>query len=139
MTPQMKTLLEHLQKHNNISQAEASLLYKIRALPRRISDLKEAGINIRRELRVDPTGDRYARYFLVVKPKVGDRVRVISTGRLAALGGQRDYYYQVGAEGVILRKTSTEFYVRFDKPTVPRGRDAGREWYVGLDDVEAIS
>lgn len=67
MTPQVKTILTHLQKHGSISQAEAGLVYKIRALPRRISDLKDLGYNIKSELKKDATGQRYARYTLVSK------------------------------------------------------------------------
>lgn len=67
MTPQVKTILTHLQKHGSISQAEAGLIYKIRALPRRIADLKVAGHSIKSELKRDATGQRYARYTLVSK------------------------------------------------------------------------
>ncbi len=90
MTPQANTVLKHLQQHGSISQAEAATVYRIRALPRRISDLKEAGHKITRELKKDPTGQRYARYSLdkeakpEVKPmetkrvpEVGDRVRIV--------------------------------------------------------------
>ena len=65
MTPQCKTIHEHLKKYGSISQAEAGTVHKIRALPRRISDLKEQGIKINRELKKDATGQRYARYYLV--------------------------------------------------------------------------
>lgn len=80
MTPQVKTLLTHLQKHGSISQAEAATVYRIRALPRRISDLKEAGHKITRELKQDPTGQRYARYTLVepdLTLRVGATVEVV--------------------------------------------------------------
>jgi hypothetical protein len=82
MTPQVKTLLTHLQKHGSISAAEAATVYRIRSLPRRISDLKDEGFVITRELKKDPTGQRYARYTLVTTlkevPKVGDRVEVVN-------------------------------------------------------------
>ena len=48
---------------------EAQTIYRIRALPRRISDLEERGWVFEREWRKDPTGQRYRRYFLVSKPE----------------------------------------------------------------------
>jgi hypothetical protein len=64
MTPQAQTILKHLKTQGSITQAEANLIYKIRALPRRILDLKEAGCKIASVLKVDATGQRYARYSL---------------------------------------------------------------------------
>ncbi len=66
LSPQCRTLYRHLtqRKAAGISQMEATLLYKIMALPRRIADLKEAGIHIKAENKVDQTGTRYARYSL---------------------------------------------------------------------------
>ena len=116
MTPQVKTILTHLQKHGSLSQAEAGLIYKIRALPRRIADLKAEGFTIKSELKQDATGQRYARYTLVtevktteprtdapvvalnVKPKVGDKVVVVKPW--VALGD-----YKLGDIGVV-----TSFY-----------------------------
>jgi hypothetical protein len=97
MTPQVQTLLTHLQQHGSISQAEAATVYRIRALPRRISDLKEAGWPIKRELKVDPTGQRYARYSLVTLKK-GDRVRVIDSNSSISRGS----CYEVGEEGSVV-------------------------------------
>jgi hypothetical protein len=65
MSPQVKTLHTHLVNHGSISNIEAQAMFKMRALPRRISDLKELGFKIRREIRRDSTGQRYARYYLV--------------------------------------------------------------------------
>lgn len=92
MTPQLTVLLKHLKEQKTISQAEAGLIYKIRALPKRISELKELGYTITREIKKDPTGQRYARYTLIttsepveapikalnVKPTIGDRVVVVN-------------------------------------------------------------
>lgn len=95
MTPQLTVLLKHLKEQKTISQAEAGLIYKIRALPKRISELKELGYTITREIKKDPTGQRYARYTLEdvlkdteprkdapikalnVRPTIGDRVVVV--------------------------------------------------------------
>lgn len=80
LSPQVRTVLAHLTKHKSLTQAEAGTVYRIRALPRRIADLKEAGYKIRSEHRQDATGQRYVRYFLegLAAPlKEGARVRVV--------------------------------------------------------------
>lgn len=63
LTPQVKTILTHLEKVGDISGIEASAMYKVRSLPRRITDLKEAGYDITREFKKDATGQRYVRYY----------------------------------------------------------------------------
>lgn len=65
-TPQQRTLLAHLRERasSGLSQFEALHLYRIASLSRRITDLRQAGVPIRREMKKDPTGRAYARYFL---------------------------------------------------------------------------
>lgn len=63
MSKQCRVILDHLQKAGSISGVEAAALYKVRSLPRRICDLEAQGIPIRRERKVDVTGQRYVRYF----------------------------------------------------------------------------
>jgi hypothetical protein len=77
MTPQVATVLKHLKQHGSISQAEASTVYRIRALPRRIADLRASGIPVTSVLKKDATGQRYARYTLAPMIAVGDRVKVV--------------------------------------------------------------
>lgn len=121
MTPQVKTILTHLQKHGSISQAEAGLIYKIRALPRRIADLKAEGFTIKSELKQDATGQRYARYTLVtevktteprtdapvvalnVKPKVGDKIVIIQDWSYI-------FEYKVGDVGIVRRLEGFDSY-----------------------------
>ena len=64
MTPQAQTVLTHLTQHGPLTGVEAEAVYRIRHLPRRIADLKDAGFDITTELRRDATGQRYARYSL---------------------------------------------------------------------------
>lgn len=65
---QLKLLEEHFGKCPSISAMEAQALYRIRALPRRIKDLKERGIlTCRHEEKVDATGQRYVRYYALPK------------------------------------------------------------------------
>lgn len=68
MTPQVRTLITHFRTKDSISGIEAQAMYKMRALPRRIADLKELGYQFRREFRTDITGQRYVRYFAVFTP-----------------------------------------------------------------------
>lgn len=65
-TPQQKAILQHLldRRDAGLSQFEALHLYRVAALPRRMADLAEAGVPIRKERREDPTGRAYVRYFL---------------------------------------------------------------------------
>jgi hypothetical protein len=65
LPPMTAAILNHLQEYGPISNVEAQAIYKCRALPRRILDLKEAGYRIESELKTDLTGQRYARYSLV--------------------------------------------------------------------------
>jgi len=68
MTPQAQTVLTHLERHGSISSVEAAAVYRIRHLPRRIADLKDGGVPIITEMKRDPTGQRYARYYLEKSP-----------------------------------------------------------------------
>lgn len=63
--PMTLSILAHLTKVGSITNVEANALYKCRALPRRIADLKANGVEIRPEHRKDATGQRYVRYHLV--------------------------------------------------------------------------
>lgn len=143
MTPQVQTIYTHLQQHGSISQAEAGLVYKIRSLPRRISDLKLAiepkGFTVISTLKKDPTGQRYARYTLVkiepvvstepipnapvvalnVKPKVGDRVVVVNPSFWAGI-------YEKGSIGTV-----TE--------VVPDSGDLGDDLYVLFEGSKGTS
>lgn len=62
--PQTKLVLEHLQHYGSISAVEATAVYRIRHLPRRITDLNQAGVSVASVWKKDPTGQRYKRYFL---------------------------------------------------------------------------
>ena len=61
---QAQTVLAHLTQKGSISGYEASTVYKIVHLPRRIGDLRLKGHQIRSDWHRDPTGKRYVRYFL---------------------------------------------------------------------------
>jgi biotin operon repressor len=64
MTQNMK-ILKHMKAQGSISQREALLDYSVQSLTKRISELREDGHNIHRELHKHPiTGQRYARYFI---------------------------------------------------------------------------
>ena len=61
---QTQKILEHLTKVGSISWVEANDLYRVRCLPRRIADLRQAGHDIVSEWRKDHLGQRYTRYSL---------------------------------------------------------------------------
>lgn len=62
--PMKDLILIHLLEVGSISNREAQDLYRCRALPRRIADLKADGVPIKSVLKKDATGQRYARYTL---------------------------------------------------------------------------
>lgn len=66
MSPQCTIVLEHLTQAGTLSGREAADLYRIRDLPKRISELRQRGHNIVRVIRRDRLGQRYARYALAV-------------------------------------------------------------------------
>jgi hypothetical protein len=67
-TPQQRTVLAHLMdwRDKGLSQFEARRLYRIAALPRRIADLIEAGVPIRKARSQAPGGRACVRYSLGV-------------------------------------------------------------------------
>ena len=58
-------ILKHLEDKGSITNIEAQALYRCRALPRRIADLKEIGFSIASVMKRDATNQRYVRYYLV--------------------------------------------------------------------------
>ena len=62
LAPQARKLLVHMRKYKHITALQAADLYRIRSLPRRILDLKEAGVVIRTKLKTDKLHQRYAKY-----------------------------------------------------------------------------
>ena len=61
---QKDLLIRHFKKQSSISNIEAQMMYKIRALPRRIKDLEEIGMTFVRQRKTDATGQRYVRYVI---------------------------------------------------------------------------
>jgi hypothetical protein len=62
--PMVELIFNHLLSKGSITNVEAQALYRCRALPRRIADLKVLGMPITSVLKKDATGQRYARYEL---------------------------------------------------------------------------
>ncbi len=60
---QLDALKSHLKRGRSISTAEAREVYGIRRLAARILDLRRQGWEVRSEMRYDPQGIRYARYW----------------------------------------------------------------------------
>lgn len=59
---QIETLIRHFKTLGSITNVEAQSIYKIRALPRRVSDLEKRGLKFKRVQKKDLTGQRYVRY-----------------------------------------------------------------------------
>jgi hypothetical protein len=64
---QIDKLIHHFKTAGTITNVEAQGVYKIRALPRRISDLEDRGYKFNRVRKTDLTGQRYTRYSLDVE------------------------------------------------------------------------
>lgn len=131
MTPQAQQILLHLKNHGSITQAEAGTVYRIRALPRRIADLKEAGHPITRELKKDATGQRYARYSLVKELAIGSRIKIVNEGAESVSGR----YYKNGDTGVITALQNSRLNITF-RPDVLRSNLS--TVYVSKGDWEVI-
>jgi DNA-binding HxlR family transcriptional regulator len=59
-------IIKHLKKTGHITQREAMLDYSIQSLTKRISELRQMGMNIKSVFMKHPiTKQRYARYELV--------------------------------------------------------------------------
>lgn len=58
-------ILQHLKTGATLSGIEALHLFKVRDLPKRISELNEyQGALVRSEWKIDTTGSRYKRYWI---------------------------------------------------------------------------
>jgi hypothetical protein len=65
LTPQAKLVLQHIQTAGSITQREALIDHSIQSLTRRITEIRDAGIMVRKDRREHPiTGQRYMRYSL---------------------------------------------------------------------------
>lgn len=60
--PMLDLIFNHLKTKGSITNVEAQALYRCRALPRRIADLKAQGWTIKSVYKKDATGQRYVRY-----------------------------------------------------------------------------
>ncbi len=65
---QLDMLRNHFAQTPSITGVEAAAVYKIRALPRRISDLEAQGWVFDRAWRTDTAGQRYKKYTVISTP-----------------------------------------------------------------------
>jgi len=61
---QKAAIKRHLEEKGPISPLEALAVYGINRLAARINDLRNSGVSIITEMKVDQRGKRYARYSL---------------------------------------------------------------------------
>lgn len=64
MTPQATAVLRHLRDAGSITNVEANAVLRVRSVSRRITELQDHGVRIRKETKYDSTGQRYTRYYL---------------------------------------------------------------------------
>lgn len=60
---QENALLTHFRKVGDITAVEATDLYRIRSLTRRVKTLREEGHDIQSVWKTDALGQRYVRYY----------------------------------------------------------------------------
>jgi len=70
-------LFNHFKTVGSITAVEATDLYRIRSLTRRITNLRRAGNNISSVQKVDALGQRYVRYVMSQK----DRLAAMASSR----------------------------------------------------------
>lgn len=59
LRPQTKTVLTHLNRGKELSQAQAQSRYGIACLSKRISELRAAGVNVKTREKRDGSGVMY--------------------------------------------------------------------------------
>lgn len=64
LTPQAAHVLQMMKDTGRVTAVQAWNVLKVRSLPRRIRDIKEAGYRVFTEFKKDHTGQRYAEYTL---------------------------------------------------------------------------
>ncbi len=62
-------ILQHLRLGNSITGVEALHLFKVRDLPKRVSELRASGADINGHWKMDTTGARYMKYYLVAQKR----------------------------------------------------------------------
>jgi len=137
LSPQLRTILAHVERAGHITSRHALIDHGIQALPRRMADLKELGYRVRKEYVKNPaTGQRYMRYAIDGKVpilKVGDRVQVATTKY------DRVGFKQSGDKGVVrmvdkpINDDDLYIKVAFDE-----GSHASTNWYTS-DDLKLIA
>ena len=61
--PQHALLFDHLVSVGSISPYEAHDLYMVNSFHRRMADLRNMGVKLRKEWKRDHTGRKYVRYY----------------------------------------------------------------------------
>ena len=59
---QLELLFDHLVSRRSITPYEAHDLYNVNSFHRRMADLRNMGVNFRKEWKQDNTGRRYVKY-----------------------------------------------------------------------------
>lgn len=78
---QERKLFNHFNTVGSITAVEATDLYRIRSLTRRISTLRQQGVKIASVHKKDALGQRYVRYVMSSK----DRIKAAAATRMGLL------------------------------------------------------
>lgn len=87
LSPQTATVLRHLKSVGDISGVEASAMYKVRSLTKRISEINDALYSnttegsefpVEGQWSVDNTGQRYKRYVLPLELRMALNYSVVA-------------------------------------------------------------
>lgn len=65
LSPQAKRVLDHLNTAGSVTNVEANAVLKVRSVSRRITEIRDAGYDIKKSFSRDSTGQRYVRYSLL--------------------------------------------------------------------------
>ena len=59
---QTNTVLNHLMQGKKLTRLEALFNYRVQNITARICDLRDAGVEVKADIKLDPNGGKYAEY-----------------------------------------------------------------------------
>jgi hypothetical protein len=65
LSPQAKTVLRHIRKHDHISNMQAQVVYGISRLAACVYEIRNAGYDVKSTYAKDDQGHKYTKYSLV--------------------------------------------------------------------------
>jgi hypothetical protein len=84
MKDQSTVLLNHMGAGHKITRYEAILNFGIQNITARIADIRNHGIDVKTKEKRDPTGKRYAQYYITA----GEVEHALNSKKLGRVNGQ---------------------------------------------------